>query len=265
MSRCVAAWSGIGLIIGLLLMGACTPPPGVGDATQAEGFLGAGTSRVERKDYDGAVAAFEQALRADPNLAQAHHELAQLFDTYLNRPEKALYHYVRMLELQPNHKWADMISNRIGVVKMQLARDSVPAIPSPQLNKEIDRLEAKLAEASAEQQKLLVDNEELRKRLATFSEKPVTAPPTNSPGPTPGTTQNRPLVSAPPATNKVLPARVEPAAAPPRYNSYVSQKGDTLFSLSRRHNTTVDAILAANPGLSVGNFQAGKSIRIPVK
>ena len=45
---------------------------------------------------------------------------------------------------------------------------------------------------------------------------------------------------------------------------YTIRAGDTLFSLARRFNTTVDAILMANPGLDPLSLQVGRIICIPV-
>jgi LysM repeat protein len=44
---------------------------------------------------------------------------------------------------------------------------------------------------------------------------------------------------------------------------YTIRAGDTLFSLARRFNTTVDAIMMANPGLDPMNLQVGRIICIP--
>ncbi|MGE5557181.1 MAG: LysM peptidoglycan-binding domain-containing protein [Bacillota bacterium] len=44
---------------------------------------------------------------------------------------------------------------------------------------------------------------------------------------------------------------------------YVVTAGDTLFSVARRFNTTVEAILAVNPGLDPGRITAGQRICIP--
>lgn len=44
---------------------------------------------------------------------------------------------------------------------------------------------------------------------------------------------------------------------------YTIQPGDTVWQLSRRFGTTVDAILAANPGLDPQNLQIGQRICIP--
>jgi LysM repeat protein len=40
------------------------------------------------------------------------------------------------------------------------------------------------------------------------------------------------------------------------------QKGDTLFRIARRFNTTVDAILELNPDIEPNNLQIGQQIRV---
>lgn len=46
--------------------------------------------------------------------------------------------------------------------------------------------------------------------------------------------------------------------------SYVIQYGDTLWILAKRFNTTIDAIIIANPGINLENIYVGQSICIPV-
>lgn len=45
---------------------------------------------------------------------------------------------------------------------------------------------------------------------------------------------------------------------------YTIVAGDTLFSIARRFNTTVNAIVAANQGIDPNNLQPGQVICIPV-
>lgn len=44
---------------------------------------------------------------------------------------------------------------------------------------------------------------------------------------------------------------------------YAVQPGDTIFSISARFGVPVNAILAANPGLSPNNLIAGQIISVP--
>ena len=45
---------------------------------------------------------------------------------------------------------------------------------------------------------------------------------------------------------------------------YTIAAGDTIFALANRFNTTVEAILAANPGIDPNRLQIGQEICIPV-
>ncbi|WMM24272.1 LysM peptidoglycan-binding domain-containing protein [Tissierella sp. MB52-C2] len=62
--------------------------------------------------------------------------------------------------------------------------------------------------------------------------------PTSGPGPTPGT-------------------------CPSGTTSYTIRSGDTLFILAQRFNTTVEAIIRANPNINPNNLQVGQIICIP--
>ncbi len=44
---------------------------------------------------------------------------------------------------------------------------------------------------------------------------------------------------------------------------YSVKPGDTLYSLAKSRNTTVEQLLKVNPGISEKNFRAGETIRIP--
>ncbi|HYH02550.1 MAG TPA: LysM peptidoglycan-binding domain-containing protein [Bacillota bacterium] len=54
-----------------------------------------------------------------------------------------------------------------------------------------------------------------------------------------------------------------PTTCPAGTTAYIIRAGDTLFELARRFNTTVNAILAANPGLDPNSLRVGQRICIP--
>ncbi|MFW6035743.1 MAG: DUF3794 and LysM peptidoglycan-binding domain-containing protein [Halothermotrichaceae bacterium] len=59
---------------------------------------------------------------------------------------------------------------------------------------------------------------------------------------------------------------VSPAAddeCPPSYVVYVVQSGDTLWRISRKYHTTVDALIEANPNIDPDNLQVGQKICVP--
>ena len=46
-------------------------------------------------------------------------------------------------------------------------------------------------------------------------------------------------------------------------NTYVIQPGDTFYAIARRFNISLDALLAANPGLNPDSLRVGQQICIP--
>lgn len=247
---------GFSLALSCLLLAGCFPPPGAGDQSQAERFHSAGKTCVQQQDFRGAVAAFEQALRADPAFAKSHYELGMVFERELQAPEKALYHYIRALELDPEYQGADLISNRLTTVRMQLSSSATPSFTSPQLAAEIDRLQGEVTALQAERARLAGETTSLKEQLAHALRSPATlvANNRNAQGSSAGTD------TLPPEG----PGRVDaPRAANPR--AHLIQKGETMFGVSRQYQITVPALAAANPGLTPETFKVGRTIVIPAK
>ncbi|MFO7296212.1 MAG: LysM domain-containing protein, partial [Clostridia bacterium] len=61
-----------------------------------------------------------------------------------------------------------------------------------------------------------------------------------------------------------IPGTAPPSGCPAGTMPYIIRAGDTFFSLARRFGTTVDAIMAANPGVDPNRLQIGQRICIPV-
>lgn len=54
-----------------------------------------------------------------------------------------------------------------------------------------------------------------------------------------------------------------PTTCPSGTFSYTVKAGDTFYNLASRYNTTVDAIMKANPGVDPNRLQIGQTICIP--
>lgn len=258
----------------------CSPPPGSGTVTPIERYIESGKSRAERNDYDGALLAFEKALSIDMNNATVHYQLALLFDTELNRPEKSLYHFTRVLEINPDYRWSDLIKDRLRDLRMRVSSGSMPMVPCAELEKEIIKLHEDLAQKSEQLQRLASENEKLSRgsqsqaantrQTTTQSGRQPSRTPTlprslsQNPNPRGATTTTQ--------TRRVATQTKPPGGGtqkldynPPRQISYTIQKGDTLYSLGRRHGIPHQDILKANPGLVANDIQVGQAIVIPVR
>lgn len=47
------------------------------------------------------------------------------------------------------------------------------------------------------------------------------------------------------------------------YDTYSIRRGDTLYSIANRYNTTINRIIAANPGIVPANLRVGQRITVP--
>ncbi len=54
-----------------------------------------------------------------------------------------------------------------------------------------------------------------------------------------------------------------PRQCPPNTFAYTIDPGDTLYSLARRYNTTVSALVSANPNINPDNLRIGEQICVP--
>ena len=89
----------------------------------------------------------------------------------------------------------------------------------------------------------------------------VVCEPVPSPSPTPCPTSPPCPPSLPPTKG---PGECLPGSpGQPSMRFYIIQQGDTIYKLAGKYGTTVEAIMAANPGIDPYNLQIGQVIKIP--
>lgn len=125
------------------------------------------------------------------------------------------------------------------------------------LRAEIEALRAEVAElkASIRREQDAMRREivaDLAKRISTLQ------PPAPPPPPAPA----RPVVNAHPAS--AAPQQPPPAEIGPHYE-YVVEQGQTLSLIAKGFDTTVQKILAANPGLKPNALRVGQKLIIPAE
>jgi tetratricopeptide (TPR) repeat protein len=114
-------------------------------------------SKIRQGDKDGAILSLNKALERRPDLAQAHLELALLYDDYKKDYVGAIYHYQRYLELRPAAQKRRLIEDLIRKAKMSFAASVSEQFP--ETGKKMQALEE-------ENRRLKVSLREVRENLA---------------------------------------------------------------------------------------------------
>ncbi len=86
-----------------------------------------GNVLFERKDYPGAVRQYQGALALDPEDPWSHHNVAVVYDYYLDDNPSAIHHYGKFLRLQPLAEEARRIRER--VLELELFKSVIPGPP----------------------------------------------------------------------------------------------------------------------------------------
>ena len=208
-------------------------------------------------DYKGAAQAYRDALRADPELAQAHFELGMLYEGKLADPISAIYHYRRFLELHPSGSKKQLAEDFIERAKLSLA-SKLPqsVVPDP----------GEIAKLQADKGALMQENATLKARLAEL-ERPTSSARTAATIATPPVTET-PRVSTSPAPPVVTTTTGSPTSTVNAPKTHVVQKGDTLQSLALRYYGTRSAwekIYIANRTMlpSKDQLKIGQQLVIP--
>jgi len=253
-------WSGAVAVAIAMLFSGCLPSDQNQSEEEKEPHFVLGKGRINAMDYQGAVQAFEESLEANPHSAAAHFELGWLYDEKESDPAAAIYHYQQFLKLSPNAGNAEVIRQRIESCKQQLAADVLPLPSTPAAQKQINQL--------IEQNQQLQD--EVNKWRAWYASQTAGKSPSSS-APDSGAT---PAAAAPastlPTTGATLPvgrqgSRASAHSTVPGTASRTHKvaAGETAARIARQYGVSLDALLAANPGLEPRRMRVGQILNVP--
>ncbi len=227
-----------------LALGGCTPPGSSAADDEKEPHYVLGQGRVNAMDFQGAVDAFEESLAANPRSAPAHFQLAMLYDEKEANPAAAIYHYQQYLRFEPKASNAEVITQRIYTCKQQLAADVLPLPSAPAVQQQLQQL--------ADTNRFLTLQLAYYTRLLASVKTNQPPPPDNFPPP-PNTTGVPPRPTT--ATNPRPPAT--------RTRTHTVAARETPAAIARKYGVSLNALLAANPGLNPKKMHVGQILNLP--
>lgn len=261
----------------LAAAGGCSPLDSSPLDEEREPHYVLGKSRVNAMDYDGAIRAFEESLETNPHSAQAHYQLAMLYENQESDPAAAIYHYQQYLKYDPKADNAEVIAQHIASCKQQLAADVLQLPSAPAAQQQLEKL--------TEENRRLHD--QLSQWQAYFTAQQAAAK-TNPPAPpnnhapqpgyatpasvtslTPDDVTTQPVTTAvvgigtrAASTTATTPYGTTPArVTQPR--THIVSKGDTLASIARKQGVSLAALEAANPFVNPKKLKAGQVLNLP--
>lgn len=296
----LSSWSGrraaLILLVWVFVMG-CEPFLS-SDAEEKNPLIADARGKKAAYNYQGAVESLEKALEANPRLALAHWELGLIYSQHLPDHAAAIYHFQKLLRLRPDWRQADIARQFVLASTIELAKE-VPLGPvTPQVQRQLDQLTAKVFDLNGQLARLTQDNQRLTNfiqqvqaenlqlvrrtqalqaaltSLQTSAAARLIPPPnaSNLPPTAAGGQAWRGAATGTPDPNAGPPPtpgqpRVAPNAVPPvsttQPRTYTVQRGDRLFNVAARFGVTLRQIVAANPGLDPNRVKAGRVIQIP--
>ncbi len=139
-------------------------------------------SQVAAYNYDAAIALLEKAIEANPQQVKAHWELGLIYYQYVTNYPAAIYHFEKVLAINPKWQHAASARSFIDVSTTELAKKAPPGPQSPRvqaiiddlsskvlnLNKEIARLKEQLQSQQTLVQQLTVERTQLWQQIRTL-------------------------------------------------------------------------------------------------
>ena len=229
------------------MLAGCEPPAqGTADDEKEPHYV-LGQKCLSAMDYPGAAEAFETSLEANPHSAMAHYQLAMICENEQTNPAVAIYHYEQYLRFDPKASNAEIIAGRIYNCKMELAKGLFGLPSSPAVLQQLQQLTDKNRQLQ----------EEVDQWRAYFAAQPASGK-TDRP-PTSGDPATQPAAAMRPS----MPTAVTPvpAATSPRTHAVVVR--DTPAAIARKYGVSLDALMAANPGLHPRKLHVGQTVNLP--
>lgn len=287
-------WNIVGLTAVLLAAGnGCSPMDSGPMDEEKEPHYVLGMSRVNAMDYAGAIGAFEESLEANPHSAQAHFQLAMLYENQESDPAAAIYHYQEYLKYDPKTEKAEIIAQHIASCKQQLAADvlQLPSAPAAQrqlekLAEENRRLHDQLTQWQTWYAAQLAAKTNTPATQYNYATQPAYTSGLQTPtvipddaAPATGATATTAATTVPAAAGTPTVSTAAPnvaagsavkarAAAPPKATSgrtHVVLRGETLASIARKHGIPLNRLEEANPYVNPKKLKAGQVLNLPAQ
>ena len=186
-------------------------------------------AKLREGDKQSALVLLNKALDEKPKMAQAHLEVAQLYDDYNRNYVCAIYHYERYLELRPQTEKREMIEGFIRKDRIAFAASVAEQVPG--LDKKVQALQE-------DNDRLKQDLRQVRGNLARRIAAPPPSPPRSVVVLRRGELADRPLPATQVPVAAGAPVSEPEPAGKPSGTTYRVQRGDTLSAVAARvyHN-----------------------------
>lgn len=256
-----------------LCLSGCFQMSGAPEDEEKDPHFLAGKNCVSAMDYDGAIAAFEQALEANPKSAAAHLQLAWLYEDKKQKYADAIYHFEKCSELKPDPTMEDNIKQRIFSCKLELARTVPFALVSAQVQDEMRKLHStnSALQQSIEQLRTELSQQAMTcsNRLAALMQAQAQAQaaalaqvqpqidPTPEPEARPLFLEKRPSSPLSPVSTRLT------TTTTPR--THTVRQHETLATIARKYNLKLSSLEAANPTVDARRLRAGQVLNLPGK
>jgi len=242
-------------------------------------YITAGLNYRAALEYDSAINAFEKALEENSHSVRAHYELGLLYDKEKHDYVTAIYHYNRVLKLQPTGYPSENVRLLIAGCRQELIKAEALAPVARTMQSELEKLRrenqalrdqlenlkaqyAAAATAAQNQVPTQSQNQSISQPTARSTDNP--APNRANASTTVPTPIPRPVRPDANASRTVTPA---PRSGSPTTTTslHTVRAGETMASISRLYRVSLTALISANPGIDPRRIRPGQVVRIPAR